>query len=102
MPVLDADKILIPINANKTHWVLGCVNIRDKRIEFYDSLSDGTTMFAEELRKVEPNWKPINPFIYLSKMRMWIKDEYKDKKGQDEDMSKWADYAPIPPQQQNG
>ena len=43
MPVLDADKILIPINANKTHWVLGCVNIRDKRIEFYDSLSDGTT-----------------------------------------------------------
>ena len=36
-PRLDADKVLIPINVRKTHWVLAVINLRDKRFEFYDS-----------------------------------------------------------------
>jgi len=82
--VLDTDKILVPINTSGgTHWVLGCVNLRDKRIEFYDSMNGRSKQHLEVLRR-------------------WVKDELLDKKKVNEDMSKWTEYAPCPPQQANG
>lgn len=41
--VTEQDFIIIPINRNQVHWCLAVINNRQKRFEFYDSLSgDGT------------------------------------------------------------
>lgn len=37
----DYDKILIPCNPSGSHWFLGCINIQQQNISFYDSLSLG-------------------------------------------------------------
>lgn len=37
--VTELDFIIIPINRNQVHWCLAVVNNRQKRFEFYDSLS---------------------------------------------------------------
>jgi len=79
--VLDTDKILVPINVNNTHWVLACINIRDKRFEFYDSMNG-------------------SPQSYFKNLRLWLADEWKERKEETLDLSEWTDYtAPNCPQQ---
>jgi len=82
--ILDTDAILVPINVNGNHWVLGVVNLTDKRIEFYDSMRGPAEKHFQVLRR-------------------WIKDEWLDKKKQQLDLSQWEDYTPPRcPQQNNG
>lgn len=38
MDVFAKDAILIPVNMGNAHWTFACVNMRRKRIEFYDSM----------------------------------------------------------------
>ena len=73
-PLLDTDKILVPINKNKKHWVLGCINIRDKRFEFYDSMNgSGEKVFVN--------------------LRRWLQDEWQDKKKQAIDLEGWTNFT---------
>ena len=44
----DYDKLIIPINDNNTHWYLAVVNLRDKRVEFYDSMRESVREQALE------------------------------------------------------
>lgn len=45
--IFTFDKVLIPIHVHGNHWCLAVLNIRDKRIEYYDSLgNDDPTCIA--------------------------------------------------------
>lgn len=45
--VFAKDAILVPINLGNAHWTFACVNIRLKRIEYYDSLGGRRTIVYE-------------------------------------------------------
>lgn len=32
------DVVIVPINMHNAHWVCACINVRQKRFEFYDSM----------------------------------------------------------------
>ena len=36
--VFACDAVLMPINLGNAHWVCACINVRQKRFEFYDSM----------------------------------------------------------------
>ena len=38
--VFEADKVIIPLHLNDEHWACVCVNMKEKRIEYYDSSYD--------------------------------------------------------------
>ena len=41
--IFGLKKLLIPINHNKNHWVLGCVDMEQEKIVIFDSLRFPTT-----------------------------------------------------------
>ncbi len=45
--VFDMDVLVIPMNQGKVHWVMVVVNIKEKRIEFYDPLQPRRTIYPE-------------------------------------------------------
>lgn len=83
--VFSKDKVFIPINISNTHWTLAVVFMRKKEIHYYDSMS-GSGKY------------------YLRNILKWVKDEAKDKKGLDLDVSDWKliDREDDVPQQKNG
>lgn len=79
------DRIVFPINHNNTHWTSGCINFKDKRIEYFDSLAS----------------KGL-PSVYTN-LRAYIDAEHRAKKGRAYDFTGWTDfYDPSMPQQSNG
>ena len=82
--LLDTDKILVPINKGRCHWVLGCINLRDNRFEFYDS----------------KNVSQDDNGVFVN-LRKWLKEEWQQKKKKQAlDLGDWVDYtAPRCPQQ---
>lgn len=86
--LLQADKILVPINKDGNHWVLAVINVRDKRFEFYDALPSG--------------WKDFEHEVF-GNLRRWLCDESRDKLKKEWDLTGWVDYGPTEiPHQQNG
>ncbi|KAJ9101474.1 hypothetical protein QFC19_005125 [Naganishia cerealis] len=82
--IFAKDIIIFPINQNNVHWVCGAINIKDKRFEFYDSMS------------TVPNTKAF------AVMREYLQKEHMDKKKKPIDLSEWEDYSdPRGPQQLN-
>ena len=78
-PRLDVHKVLIPVQVRKSHWVLGVINLRDKRFEFYDSFrrSPGTEI--------------------LNNMRRWLSDECRAndvRAAKHMNVDHWPDYVP--------
>jgi hypothetical protein len=43
------DKIIVPLNFGNAHWACGCINIRDRRVEYWDSLGGGRTGVVDAL-----------------------------------------------------
>ena len=83
--IFSLDKILIPIHLGY-HWALAVVNIRLKRIEFYDSMCKSRGRRQEQK--------------YLQK---WLEDEYQDKKKrtlpwEEDDWKIMQSYADVPQQ----
>ncbi|KAM0788029.1 hypothetical protein ACM66B_006228 [Microbotryomycetes sp. NB124-2] len=77
------DIVIVPINHGNAHWVCSAINVRDKRIEYYDSLN-GT-----------------NPAVF-KRLRDYIAEEHRVKKGTELDLSDWIDYTDENvPQQSN-
>jgi Ulp1 family protease len=80
------DRFIVPMNIGRNHWALGLVDLKNKRIRYYDSLAAGTvhTGFAEYMIR-------------------YLEDEFRDKKKGEEcpDLKFVCD--PVePPQQKNG
>ncbi|KAJ9103290.1 hypothetical protein QFC21_002713 [Naganishia friedmannii] len=73
--IFAKDIVIFPINQNNVHWVCGAINMKDKRFEFYDSMS------------TVPNTKAF------SVMRDYLQKEHMDKKKKPIDLSDWEDYS---------
>ncbi|KAF8321708.1 cysteine proteinase [Clavulina sp. PMI_390] len=71
--VFAKDAVLIPINLGNAHWTFACVNMRLKRIEYYDSLGH------------------CRNSVYGA-LRHWLDSEHRDKKGSPFDFDGWEDY----------
>lgn len=81
--LLECDKIFVPIHKD-IHWCLAVINVREKRIQYLDSLKghDGNA---------------------LQVLARYIKDEAKDKGAEDVDIGAWdLDCPKDIPQQMNG
>jgi len=69
--IFNLDKVFMPINIKDTHWSLGVIFVKEKRIQYYDSLGwDGT--------------------YYLRVLHEYIKDEWRCKKGTEMKLSGWT------------
>ena len=62
--------LFFPVNISNTHWCLAVVHVREKRIQYYDSMGGSGTE-------------------YLRALRRWVVDEMKDKKEKDVDPKEW-------------
>jgi len=88
---LDAvDDILIPINLMRSHWVLVNVNVKERVLHFYDSLSVKDT-------------SGVVPIV-----RRWLHDEVRTRLGEDA-AAEWAvdtwqvlEDAGLPAQEDSG
>lgn len=49
--VFERDMILFPMNLNDSHWCCGCVNMKKKRFELYDSMGIHEREFYGHMRK---------------------------------------------------
>lgn len=45
--IANIDKVLIPINVHQTHWVLGVIDMKNKKILYMDSLATRKTSHGE-------------------------------------------------------
>ena len=69
--VFGLDMLVIPINQHNMHWTLGVVNLRDKRVEHYDSF--GGSQSGQ----------------ILDNLLKWVADERENKKGDSLDIESW-------------
>lgn len=88
--IFELDKVIFPVHVNKIHWCCGCINLRDKRFEYYDSMNGASSSF-------------------FGKMRRYIADEFQDKLKGDQkkfnlDLDEWTNEnnKSTYPQQENG
>jgi len=83
--IFSMDRVFIPINLNNTHWVLAVVDITQKEIHYYDSMSGGGTKYLDAILK-------------------WLADEAKEKKKMMLNTSEWSlfEREEHVPQQMNG
>ena len=77
--------LFFPVNISNTHWCLAVVHVREKRIQYYDSMGGPGT-------------------YYLRALQRWVVDEMKHKKGEDIDPEEWRlqPTTSDTPQQKNG
>jgi len=81
--IFEMDKVVVPVHMGN-HWCLAVVNFREKRFEYYDSLGGSNS-------------------TCLKALRQYVKEEHKDKKKKEIDLSDWTDYTPSDiPHQRNG
>jgi hypothetical protein len=72
--IFSLDMVIVPIHL-QIHWALAVINIKERRLEYYDSMSKG-----------------YNDTV-LSLLRHYVEEEYKDKKkASSYDMSEWKNY----------
>lgn len=72
--VFSYDLFLVPINQHNTHWTLGVVNFKEKRVEHYDSMAGGGSARV------------------LDNLMQWVRDEAENKK-KPFDESEWEKVA---------
>jgi Ulp1 family protease len=80
--VFDMDRIIVPINKGGFHWVLGVVNVQEKRIEYYDSM-------GREGENADNRH-------YLTIMREFMVLEAKGQGREYESIKNWPFYVPVP------
>jgi len=82
--IFALDYVIIPIHMNENHWCLAVINMKDKRIEYYDSMGGKN-------------------YTCVKYLQQYIVDEYKTKRDDELDISDWRVYTPggTIPQQDN-
>jgi sentrin-specific protease 1 len=58
--IADVDKIVFPINLGNSHWVLAVANVRNRRVEWYDSMGGVQRRYTNAIKR-------------------WVKQDFKDK-----------------------
>ncbi|BAO38672.1 ULP1 [Kluyveromyces marxianus] len=66
--ILDLERIFIPVNLNDSHWTLGIIDIKNKRILYLDSLSSGANSVS---------------FLIMKNIQSYLIEESKNKLGKD-------------------
>ena len=54
--IFDCDAIYIPCHVGEVHWTLGVLNLKDKQIEYYDSLPSGRHISGRKFCQVIVNF----------------------------------------------
>ncbi|SMN22715.1 similar to Saccharomyces cerevisiae YPL020C ULP1 Protease that specifically cleaves Smt3p protein conjugates [Maudiozyma saulgeensis] len=80
--ITDLDKIFVPINLNQSHWALVMIDIKNKSINYVDSLSHGPNAMS---------------FAILNDLKGYVISESQDSIGQDFELNHLSC-----PQQPNG
>jgi Ulp1 family protease len=75
------DQVLILINKGGFHWILACVNVMEKRIEYYDSM--GREGELSENQDV------------LQNIRTFMVEEAKAQKQLADEVANWGFYVPV-------
>ncbi|RSH89458.1 Smt3-specific protease [Saitozyma podzolica] len=85
--LFDQDMFVFPINVQGLHWTAGVVDLRKKRIEYYDSMGDFGGIKDR----------------YFDVVRKYLDAEHTVKKGKPFDFEGWEDaFNSDSPQQDNG
>lgn len=66
--IAKLDKIFVPVNLNQSHWALGLIDIKNKRIVFTDSLSNGPNAMS---------------FAILADLKNYVIEESQKELGED-------------------
>ena len=82
LDVFSLDKILVPINVQEKHWVLGVIDLRARQIQVFDSLG----------------WNNSESVQVLAR---WLRNESCDKKQVEFSLEGWQWLQPKCPQQRN-
>ena len=80
--ITDLDKIFAPVNLNQSHWALGLIDIKNKTVNYIDSLSHGPNAMS---------------FAILNDLKKYVIDESKGAIGEDFELNHISC-----PQQPNG
>ena len=83
--IFEKDIVFVPIHLFESHWCMGVLNFKLKRIEYYDSMANsGKETF----------------FVH---MRIYLQDEHLEKTKKKFDLNGWQNYYDENcPQQKNG
>ena len=83
--ILDVDKIIVPVNQSNTHWTVAVMDLKNERLEYFDSLGGEDHECLEHLAQ-------------------YLTDEYKNKRAEDRpDVLDWPRTFPKNiPRQRNG
>jgi len=83
--ILDVDKIIVPVNQSNTHWTVAVVDLRNERLEYFDSLGGED----DEC---------------LAHLAQYVVDEFQNKRAEDRpDVLEWPRHFPKNiPRQRNG
>merc|ERR1712190_487952 len=49
--IFELDKFIFPVHVNKIHWCCGCINFKDKKFEYYDSMNGTSSSFFRDIRR---------------------------------------------------
>jgi hypothetical protein len=87
--VFAHDLIFFPLHEDRSHWALAVVNMKARKIQYYDSVDDGLGAKAKQ---------------YLPSIKKWMQSEHASKKkGAPFDFTGWDDCSvEVCPQQDNG
>jgi len=83
--ILDVDKIIVPVNQSNTHWTVAVVDLKNERLEYFDSLGGED----DEC---------------LAHLAQYVVDEFQNKRAEDRpDVLEWPRHFPKNiPRQHNG
>lgn len=102
--VFALDKLIIPIHLTN-HWCLAVIDFSKKEFQYYDSLGGGQTCFSVKFA-FSPHFYQLiqkKKKMFLQELKKYLKDEHKDKKQKELDLTGWKEYVPKDiPHQQNG
>ncbi|CEH14603.1 Protease, Ulp1 family [Ceraceosorus bombacis] len=88
--VFSKDRIIFPVNRSNSHWVTAAINLRQRRFEFYDSMTGG---WAHDAAHALMAWLEAE----------WLAKKASSFDGRTLDTSGWYVYdCPTNPQQENG
>jgi sentrin-specific protease 1 len=84
--IFSVERMIVPMNIGKNHWALGVVDLKNKKIQYFDSLAEGCVHNG-----------------FANYMKKYLTDEWKDKKPDQPAPDFFEFETPLvyPPQQSN-
>jgi Ulp1 family protease len=103
--VLDCDRIIIPLNQGQMHWTCAVVDLKERKLSYYDSLMVGggpacvggsTSLCGPYVHSmhnfVDPLLMQGEDSLCLESLAKYVRDEYKNKKGEEVRPGAWSWY----------